>query len=408
MSMNEKIGYLFILSSLLFGIIACKAVAPRPMVSEAPSAVPTVTLTATWVATSTATLAATPTSTPTVTPTPSSTPTLTPTSLLLVQVGTLLPPSFIPITETNSAQVSGLAEWREDTVTDLAWTPDGRILAVADSAQIKLYDVPKRQVLRSLHPRNEGIIDLAFSPSGTWLVSGSRWGSDQTGYISNLELWSGPDWKPMGVLYGVGRALSSLDFSPDGRAFAAAFTSPVYEENSVEFWNTTTWEITETVKTGTVLNIAFSSVGGLIAASPDRYAIQIWDMRKDRKLFKLFTSFTGAVTKMAFSPNGLTLASGHYDGDINLWDMRTGNLQLLFHTDEVIESLAFSPDGHILATGGSYQNNLVRLWDVSTGTLLRTLEGHTNAVGYLLFDPTGQFLVSASYDGTIRLWGIRP
>ena len=88
--------------------------------------------------------------------------------------------------------------------------------------------------------------------------------------------------------------------------------------------------------------------------------------------------------------------------------MNTGLLLRTIVSNEVIESLAFSPDGRILASGGSYENSLVRLWESSTGILLRTLEGNTNAVGHLQFSPMSEYLVSGSYDGTIILWGMVP
>jgi WD40 repeat protein len=301
-----------------------------------------------------------------------------------------------------------LVEWHESAVSDLEWMPEGRILAVANPSTINLYDVDTRQILRTLHPQREGIVDIAVSPTGTWLVSGMLRGSEKEGYASSLELWLGPDWKPLGVLYGLNKGLTSMTFAPNGEFFSSAYASHIANENCVDFWNVLTWTITDTLQTGLALNLAFSPDSNRLAISPDRYAIRIWDLKEKKYLYELHTSFTGAVNALAFSPDGVTFASGHYDGTIRLWDLRTGVPFLTLTTEEVIQSLVFSPDGRLLATGGSFQNNLVRLWSAGTGTLLRSLEGHTNGVSKLLFSPDSQYLVSASYDGTIRLWGIRP
>jgi WD40 repeat protein len=48
------------------------------------------------------------------------------------------------------------------------------------------------------------------------------------------------------------------------------------------------------------------------------------------------------------------------------------------------------------------------VWRVSDGTLLQTLEGHTNTVNKIFFSPNSQLLISGSQDGTIRVWGIKP
>jgi WD40 repeat protein len=324
-------------------------------------------------------------------------------------MGTPLAPHGSAITLENAPLVSGLAEWRELTVTDLAWTPDGLLLAVANQIGINLYSILDRRVLRALYPRNEGIVDIEFSPGGSWLIAGSRQGDEKSGYTSSLEMWTGADLKPLGIIYGVDQALSGMAFSPNGRLFATAYTSPVYDHNNVEMWNIPAWSIiSPTLKTGTILGLTFAPSGDLLATTPDRYAIRVWDLANYEWLYTLHTSFTGAVTRIAFSPDGQTLASGHYDGRIQLWDMRTGESFLVIETPEVIESLTFSPDGRLLASGGSFENSLVRLWSAGSGDLLRTLEGHTKGVGHLLFSPNGNYLVSASYDGSIRLWGIRP
>ena len=108
----------------------------------------------------------------------------------------------------------------------------------------------------------------------------------------------------------------------------------------------------------------------------------------------------------AFSPDGQILALGTYDGSVQLWQVSEGTLlRTLEENGSEVECVAFSPDGQILASG-SHDGN-VQLWQVSDGTLLRTLEGNPDFQRTsVAFSPDGQTLASASYDGSVQLWQV--
>src|SRR6266508_1035921 len=100
---------------------------------------------------------------------------------------------------------------------------------------------------------------------------------------------------------------------------------------------------------------------------------------------------SGIVYSVAFSPDGKMLASGSHEQVVKLWDVGTGNLIRSFmgHRN-TIHSVAFSPDGKTLASGSS--DHKVKLWDVSTGKLIRSYDGQDfNAVA---FSPDGKTLAA--------------
>ena len=112
------------------------------------------------------------------------------------------------------------------------------------------------------------------------------------------------------------------------------------------------------------------------------------------------------VSSVAFSPDGTILASGSWDDTIKLWDIKTGTkIRTLTGHKYWVRSVAFSPDGTTLASGS--EDRTIKLWNVKTGTEIRTLTGHELVVTAVAFSPDGTTLASGSYDYTIKLWNVK-
>lgn len=107
---------------------------------------------------------------------------------------------------------------------------------------------------------------------------------------------------------------------------------------------------------------------------------------------------------MSFAKNHLLLASGSDDYTVKLWDVGSGGLLHTFqgHLEWVV-TVVFSPNDEFIASGS--WDTTVKLWKVSTRSLLTTLHEHSSWVKALGFSPDGSILASRD-EGELKLMSL--
>ena len=147
----------------------------------------------------------------------------------------------------------------------------------------------------------------------------------------------------------------------------------------------------------------------VLSGSKDK-TLKLWDASTGRLLRTATLQLPAEnVDAVALSPDGARALSGAYDKAMKLWDVATGGRLIRTFATNSSEAVAFSPDGARAVSGGMAANGHVKLWDVATGRLVRTFNGHKSfsPVGIHQSSPNGTRVLSAAMmtDETVKLWG---
>jgi len=351
--------------------------------------------------------------------------------------GRILAGSSSLITGNNSGVItrrSGATLWNVSDPSDprqlgqrllladgaLAFSPDGRTLAVADgSFDVQLWDIadpssPRR--VATLVGHTDSVNALAFSPDGQTLASGSDdtdailWNVSDPSHATRLTTFAGD---PAGI--------AAVAFVPDGR-----YLLTDDDQVQVDRWSTTARQpfvaATLTGHTGAVEAVAVSPDSRILASASVDQTVVLWNISNPERpvLLARLTGFGGTVTAVTFSPDGRTLVTGSYDSHMILWDVsdpaRPREITSVACPGG-FSSVSFSRDGTLLVAGGYpmaqgfpdlFSPGWAALWRVSGHDRLSRLRSFTN-VGTEsppALSPDGKILVLPDFMSGTSLWNI--
>jgi len=294
-----------------------------------------------------------------------------------------------------SLQISSLSG--QGGPTPFAVSPDGFSAAMASGDRLSLWDLSTGEMKQSFKGHRGFVLSAALSAAlsadGKTIASG---GDDNT-----VRLWDLESGKLRRVLSGSNESghFTSLAFFPDGKTLATE------SKNGGEwlFWDPATGR-RKASQTGQFTGPITLSPDGKSMATFDSSEISVVDIHTG-KTRKIPYQDGAWLTQLAFSSDGAMIALSETCGQVELRSAHTGALRKIVTLTESVEdvlSVAFSPDGKTGAGGCS--DNSVRLFDVQSGKLRRTLSGHSNDVIWVAFSPDGRTLASGSSDNTLKIW----
>jgi WD40 repeat protein len=268
----------------------------------------------------------------------------------------------------------------------------GRTLVLwAVNGQIRHVDALSGVERHTAKVPNDESLQIETSPDGQLAVVINR--EDE-----QLKLWDGIKGQECGRIAGHPGGTGLVCFSADSRH---VLTSGA--DNTVRVWSAATGKEVVQVGNVTALCMALSPDGKLLAVATTEDELCLFETASARERCRFRLSGAANSIALRFSPDGKYLAMASGDEVIRLWDVVRGKLLrgLVGHQGAVL-TLAFAPAGELLASGGS--DGTVRLWDVKGGEELQCFDGHAGGVTRVAFADDGKTLVSTGADNVILVW----
>lgn len=191
--------------------------------------------------------------------------------------------------------------------------------------------------------------------------------------------------------------IGNLAVSSNGKYFITGSN-----DGKIKIWDSDSGRLLKTI------SAHHADISSLAISSDCQYAISVCYTINEVKIWNALTgdlikTFYEAITSITLTPDDRYLISGSYDGTIKLRDVVTGKIiRTLSGHKKAVASITVTVDGRFIVSGSD--DNTVKLWDISTGKLIRTFSGHSAGITRVAITKDGRYALSGSFDKTVKVW----
>jgi WD40 repeat protein len=285
-------------------------------------------------------------------------------------------------------------------VTALAYSPDGRTLAVGGYRAVRLLDPATGQLLRIVAGAADQVQAVAWSVDGKLLAAAGG----TPGVMGEVILYDTETWRPLRTLSGHTEVVYAAAFRPNGRELATGSL-----DKTARIWNVDTGQCLRIIKdhADAVMGVAYSPDGKLLATGSTDRSVKLFDTATWKRVAVLNAHEDG-VTRVAFNAAGTLLATASADKTVRVWAVKIGAMENPQHTlgeGDAINACTFSPDGSLLVYGAC--NRVVKICKGDGSGQSAELKDLSDWVYSVAVGKDNQTVVAGTQDGKVLFYDVR-